>query len=134
AAEEERGRELVVGGAQSRGAVQELHALTLELPHSRETRFDPVERRQDVDAPDDEIVFPEPKQRGGSRGPRLLPLPGEGLDQSAIRLRRLAEDEDRPVETRKLERRRRFLDRELGLCDCHHASSAASPKAVLRAG
>src|SRR6266540_1690234 len=57
--------------------------------------FDPVERRQDVEARNRDIAWPKTRRRGGVREPRSTPKARKGRSKIAIRLRRLAEDDDR---------------------------------------
>jgi hypothetical protein len=136
-AEEEGGRELVVRREQRERTVQKLHALTLQPRQAPEPGLDPVERGQDVEAGEREIAVANTGRGRGLREPCALPLLGEGRGQRAIRLRRLAEDDDRAVPLCGSRRPRRHalapFNRELDAWNCHHASSAAAVKVGVRA-
>jgi hypothetical protein len=136
--EEQGRREFVVCSQERERFVQYLHSLPLKPWQLPKTGLDPIERRQHVEAREREIAVSKVWRPARFREPRPLPLFGEGLDQSTIRLRRLAEDHDRagPISTLRRSRpdARAPLARELDVCNCHPASSAAATKLGLRAG
>jgi hypothetical protein len=95
APEEEGRRQLVVGGEQSDRTVQHLHTVVLKPGELPETWLDPVERRQDVDAPDGNVALHDARRCGAVDEPGSVPELRKGCGQSAIRLGLLAEDDDR---------------------------------------
>jgi hypothetical protein len=135
--EEERGRELVVGRQESERAVHHLHPTTLQLREPPKSPLDSVERRQDVQPRDHHIVFRQARRRGALRERHAVPKAGESCDESAIRFRRFAHDDDRAQAIRTSRRSRcralAGLDVHFDLCNCHRASSAPATKVSVRA-
>jgi hypothetical protein len=94
-AEEESRRELVVSGEERSRAVQDLRAQALELRQLSETGLDAIERRQDVDTPDCDVASRDSGQLVPMYEPRSVPELSECGDESAVRVGRLSEDDDR---------------------------------------
>ena len=79
AREQPRGQQLVVGGRERRRAVQHADAAALEPQQVEQARLDPVDGREDVDAPEDDVartdrrdrVRPDEHDVDAERAPRL---------------------------------------------------------------
>ena len=94
AAEEERRRQLVVGSEQRDRTIHDVHAPTFQPRQAPKPGLDPVECWENVEAGKREIALPKARRDG--RGElHSLPKIGKGRGKSAIRLCRLAEDDDR---------------------------------------
>jgi hypothetical protein len=88
-----------MGGEERERIVQQLHPLTVQPRQTPKPGLDPVQRRQDVEARDREIAPLQVRRDGRLRELCALPKLGKRRGQSAIRLRRPPEDDERAVAT-----------------------------------
>jgi hypothetical protein len=116
-AEEKGGRELVVGREQTEWRVHYLHAPTLQPRQPPKPRLDPVEGRQDIEPRDRDIAWANARRRSGVGELYSEPKLGKSPSQTAIRLRRLTENDERTTRICLSHRPRRHalapFDREL---------------------
>jgi hypothetical protein len=126
-----------VGSEQRDRTIHDVHAPTFQPRQAPKPGLDPVECWEDVEAGKREIALPKARRDG--RGElHSLPKIGKGRGKSAIRLCRLAEDDDRAAPTCRLWRPRRGVlapvDRDVDAGNCHRASSAVATKVGLKEG
>ena len=88
-----------MGREEGEWTIHEVHPTSHETRQAPEPGLDPVERRKDIQARNRDITTPNVRRRCGVGEPCALPEVVESRGQGAIRLGRLAENDDRAAPT-----------------------------------